>query len=338
MDRNDTRQQNYMQAQLRFCKGYVYLIIAYILTQVAMIEPSFRDATFLKVIGLLLIIQIASIIAIRIIPYRWLKPLSVVYHHVNTVAVCTAVILLKTSVIPALLWVLIIILTVYILHPWKKAVYWYVYIVALISLTFIFLYFIANTNFLSIIDNLILVPLKIGLKYIFGFNVLFFALLIYFHFLYYLNKLQKLRPEAFPDPAGKEPKGTSAAPKSIPADWNEAKYKEMYRRIEAHFDSIKPYLNQDFTINQLAVALNTNTTYISKAININRGINFNIYTNQYRITKVKEMLQDNSARYTLAYIAFVCGFKNQSTFNKAFREIEGITPTAYCKNQNRPVS
>jgi AraC-like DNA-binding protein len=340
MGSNDTGQKSYEQALFQFCKGYVYIIVAYILSQVLLVEPSFRDSTFVLVICNLLIIQIIAIITIHVIPFRYLTPASVIYNHINTIAVCVAVILLKTSVIAPLLWVCIIILSVYIIHPWKRAVFWYIYVTVLIVLTFAILNLMAGWSFVTIIDDIIDAPLRVGIKYLFGLNVITFALLIIFHFLYFLNKIQKTRAQILPDTSvEKEQKEASVAvTKHTQHDENSEKYRKLYVQIETYYDNVKPFVKSNFTINQLAVALKTNTTYIYKAININCGVSFNTFTNQYRIKKVKAMLLDNSPKYTLAYIAFLCGFSNYSTFNKAFKEIEGITPSTYCKNLNKEIT
>jgi AraC-like DNA-binding protein len=45
---------------------------------------------------------------------------------------------------------------------------------------------------------------------------------------------------------------------------------------------------------------------------------------------VKDMLNnDVDKKYTLHYIYTSAGFRNQSTFNKVFKLLEGITPSEY---------
>jgi YesN/AraC family two-component response regulator len=94
-------------------------------------------------------------------------------------------------------------------------------------------------------------------------------------------------------------------------------------------------VNPDFDRAQLATALNTNIAYISKAIHLRRDVNFSALINYYRIEKVKQMMQSSSNKYTFEYIATASGFRNLSTFNKAFKDIEGLTPSAYSKTLNK---
>ncbi len=114
------------------------------------------------------------------------------------------------------------------------------------------------------------------------------------------------------------------------------KYYQLYHNILNYFDSKKAYCDPDFSINQLADAMDTNITYISKAINVNENMNFNQFINTYRINMVKNMI-DNSYqnKYTIRYIYISSGFKHQSTFNKVFKLIEGITPSEYIRKMNK---
>jgi YesN/AraC family two-component response regulator len=109
------------------------------------------------------------------------------------------------------------------------------------------------------------------------------------------------------------------------------KYNYLYSNILNYFETKKPYNNPDFDIAQLAIALDSNSSYISKAIKVSRNMNFNTFVNTYRIDKIKEMIQENQSKYTLEYIYSSAGFKNQSTFNKVFKLVEGITPSEYYK-------
>jgi len=58
--------------------------------------------------------------------------------------------------------------------------------------------------------------------------------------------------------------------------------------------------------------------------------NFNHYLNLHRVTYVKELIEINDLdRVTIMYIYTKAGFANQSTFNRVFKKIEGITPSEY---------
>lgn len=141
-------------------------------------------------------------------------------------------------------------------------------------------------------------------------------------FIYYINKSNQIKIQ------------NSQSEDKDKEEESSEKYEELYNNILNYFKYEKPYCNPDFTINQLADAMDTNITYISKAININKGTNFNLFTNSYRIKMVKDMLSNGyQDKYTIKFIYISSGFKHQSTFNKAFKQIEGITPSEYIKKR-----
>ncbi|MFP3733141.1 helix-turn-helix domain-containing protein, partial [Bacillus sp. SIMBA_006] len=59
------------------------------------------------------------------------------------------------------------------------------------------------------------------------------------------------------------------------------------------------------------------------------------YLNTCRIENVKKLIQENDInKITLMYIYTASGFSNQSTFNRVFKQIEGITPSEYINKNN----
>lgn len=114
------------------------------------------------------------------------------------------------------------------------------------------------------------------------------------------------------------------------------KYNDLYKQILDFFDKEKPFCDPDFNVSQLAQAINSNTTYISKAISLSECANFNTLVNTYRINRIKEMLNSEyQNKYTMTYIYTSAGFRHQSTFNKVFKQIEGVTPSEYMKEADR---
>jgi len=55
-----------------------------------------------------------------------------------------------------------------------------------------------------------------------------------------------------------------------------------------------------------------------------------MYLNEYRINYVKKLISENNLqKVTLMYIYTEAGFSNQATFNRVFKQIEGVTPSEY---------
>jgi len=111
--------------------------------------------------------------------------------------------------------------------------------------------------------------------------------------------------------------------------------KELYNDIINYLEKNKPFKNPDFNAHALAKALNTNVTYISKAIKTGDNGNFNTLISNFRINYVKSMLDSGALKkYTIDYIYAEAGYKYRSTFNAAFKGITGMTPSDYVSQHN----
>ena len=110
------------------------------------------------------------------------------------------------------------------------------------------------------------------------------------------------------------------------------KFNDLYEEIEKYFDERKTYKNNNFNMTQLTFDLNTNATYISNALNQKSNLNFKSYLNKRRIADIKKRIDNrDDKKFTLKHLYMSVGYKNQSTFNKAFKEVLGITPREYIK-------
>lgn len=105
---------------------------------------------------------------------------------------------------------------------------------------------------------------------------------------------------------------------------------KIFERIETVMIQNMLFKDVKFNLSKLSVALDINSTYISKAIRYKGYPNFNNYLNAYRINYVKKLFTEiDFQKTTLMYIYTEAGFSNQSTFNRVFKQIEGITPSEY---------
>ncbi len=103
---------------------------------------------------------------------------------------------------------------------------------------------------------------------------------------------------------------------------------EVKEKLESHFDSSTTYLDQEYSLSKLSDEIKVSKHLISKVLNTEMKMSFNEYINGYRITVAKKLLSD-SPYLTIASIAFDSGFNSLSTFNQAFKKIQGTTPSAY---------
>jgi len=117
---------------------------------------------------------------------------------------------------------------------------------------------------------------------------------------------------------------------------NPEKYKALYREIIEFLEQEHPFKNPDFDEDMLAKKLNSNKLYISMAINSIGETNFKTLLKEFRINYVKSMIDsDVLRRYTIDYIFTEAGYKSRSTFNNAFKNVIGMTPSDYVANKNK---
>lgn len=111
---------------------------------------------------------------------------------------------------------------------------------------------------------------------------------------------------------------------------NVALPKSFKMEFEKVFVNDELFIQSDLTLQKLAEALNTNTTYLSRFINDEYKTNFSQLLNQFRIEKAcKLLLSDKMNNLTIEAIAQAAGFSSKSTFNNAFRILKDATPTQW---------
>lgn len=86
---------------------------------------------------------------------------------------------------------------------------------------------------------------------------------------------------------------------------------------------------EDITVKTLAEALFISESYVSKLFSKNLNCSFREYINGLRVQKAQKLLESTGMR--IGQIMAACGFQNQSSFNRVFREITGTSPRQYRK-------
>lgn len=102
----------------------------------------------------------------------------------------------------------------------------------------------------------------------------------------------------------------------------------IYGKVLRYMESKKPYLQEKFTIDDLAAEVFTNKLYLSRAINYYSGRNFRQFINYYRVMHASAIMQKDR-RLKVTEIALLCGFHSLVTFNMAFKLYMNMTPGAY---------
>ncbi|MCL1934736.1 MAG: helix-turn-helix domain-containing protein [Candidatus Azobacteroides sp.] len=111
------------------------------------------------------------------------------------------------------------------------------------------------------------------------------------------------------------------------------KYSAIYEGIVTAMEQERMWRSPNLSELELAEHLNTNVNYIYYAIKYyGKGENFSNMINRYRVQAIKErILQGEGEKFTINHLYSQSGFKYQSTFNRVFKQFEGVTPKEYIK-------
>ncbi len=113
----------------------------------------------------------------------------------------------------------------------------------------------------------------------------------------------------------------------------EEKMAELVDKIKQAMNRTDDICQPSFTLQNLAEQLDSNTTYLSQAINSHFGMSFTSLLNQYRIREACRRMEDMQqyGKLTIDAIAESVGFKARVTFTKAFKQNVGMLPSEYMK-------
>jgi len=115
-------------------------------------------------------------------------------------------------------------------------------------------------------------------------------------------------------------------PQSIP-EKTENILLEKLQNFEKSEDCIDP----NMSLQNLAKKLETNTKYLSEAINTHKQKNFNAYINELRINYIINKLKEKPIyrSYKIKYLAEESGFSTHSAFAAVFKSVTGMSPASY---------
>lgn len=103
-------------------------------------------------------------------------------------------------------------------------------------------------------------------------------------------------------------------------------------KIETYFDEKKPYLNPDFTVLDLTVALNVPQHQISACLRNDFEMTFTEYRTKARVEYAVALLRsDEARRVTMEAIGQKSGFHSKSVFFKSFKDVTGVSPSVFLK-------
>ena len=99
----------------------------------------------------------------------------------------------------------------------------------------------------------------------------------------------------------------------------------LIQRICQYMDEQKPYLNEDLKLADVANALGTNSTYVSRCINTMKGCTFSQFVNGYRINHAMQLIRQQPD-IKIATLSAASGFATETSFFRCFKAQTGMTP------------
>lgn len=142
----------------------------------------------------------------------------------------------------------------------------------------------------------------------------------------FLKKEKKAAQPAMPPPGPTSPQAEKPSPDR---DDHAVRDAELFARIEYLMQTEGVYRQNDLTIERLAERLDTNRTYISRAINQQAGKTFSSYVNSYRIDEAVRRLSDVGDDTPLKALAQMLGYNHLQTFYASFQSAIGMPPSKY---------
>ncbi len=106
--------------------------------------------------------------------------------------------------------------------------------------------------------------------------------------------------------------------------------REIFEQVCASFERNQWHRDENLRVETLASKLELPRHYVSHAINVHSGKNFNRFVNGFRLTDAENMLEQNPD-LSIKSIYFQVGFSNKATFYEVFKEKHGCTPSEFRK-------
>ena len=99
--------------------------------------------------------------------------------------------------------------------------------------------------------------------------------------------------------------------------------------VEKLQNIIQERYDKKLSLKELSKEAGVHPVHLSRQFPKYFHVSFHYYISRVKIEKATQMLKDN--KYALYEVATHCGFSDPSHFNRCFRKITGLNPSAYRK-------
>ncbi len=107
--------------------------------------------------------------------------------------------------------------------------------------------------------------------------------------------------------------------------------RELYESLVlSYMTTEKPYINPDMTQSNLASQIGISSHHFSEVLYYKMEQNFYNFINSYRVLEAQKLMEkDENKDVKILAFAFDSGFKSKTSFNRAFKNHTGLTPSEY---------
>ncbi|WEK46211.1 MAG: helix-turn-helix domain-containing protein [Candidatus Andeanibacterium colombiense] len=105
---------------------------------------------------------------------------------------------------------------------------------------------------------------------------------------------------------------------------------ELHRRLSVLMEAERVFLDPELTFEGFVARMGAPERAVRTLVNHELGHDhFRTFLNHYRIAEARRLLRERDRADKLIAVALDSGFASLASFNRAFRAIEGCTPSAY---------
>ncbi|MVT43437.1 helix-turn-helix domain-containing protein [Chitinophaga oryziterrae] len=125
---------------------------------------------------------------------------------------------------------------------------------------------------------------------------------------------------------------TEKVKKTIFRDITKEGVTQIMSLLQKSMKDDKLYLNPELNLETVTKHTGIAAKMISAVLNQHQQTSFNKWVNAYRIGEFKLRIRNGCLeQLTISALAMECGFNSQATFQRIFKQSEGVTPSAYLK-------
>lgn len=119
------------------------------------------------------------------------------------------------------------------------------------------------------------------------------------------------------------------APVEVYSTYKKSRQLSRLERLNQVFDFVDKNFDRNISLQEIAAIANYSPYHFTRFFKETTGMTFNQYISNYRVAKASEALVLTDELIT--DVAYRAGFESIKTFNRVFKQIKGVSPSAFRK-------